>query len=85
MHSFAAGPVAEEVPPWSSECRLDINEKGDFWDDVNGGCLDPVKVRAARVEELEWMVKRGVFIKVRELERRTKQSKPLTLKWVDRV
>lgn len=68
MRSFAAGPVAEESFAWSSECWLDINGREEFWDDVNGGWLDPTKVKAARAEELELMVKRGVFIKVPELE-----------------
>ena len=85
MHSFAAVPVAEESFAWSSECWLDINGKEEFWDDVNGGWLDPAKVTAASAEELEWMVKRGVFIKVPELECRTKQGRPLTLKWVDTI
>ena len=33
--------------------------------------------------QLEWMMTRGVFIKVPELECKTKQGNPLTLKWVD--
>ena len=48
LEAYAAGPVAEE--PVLTE---DVRE--EFWDAVNGGCLEPERVREARSEELGWI------------------------------
>ena len=48
LETYAAGPVAEE-----QVLTEDVAE--ELWDTVNGGYLDPEKVRAARAEELQWV------------------------------
>ena len=53
-----------------------------YWDDVNGGWLDPEKVKAARKEELDWIVKQHVFEKVADTE---VEGKKLSLRWIDTV
>ncbi|CAK0841849.1 unnamed protein product [Prorocentrum cordatum] len=64
INSFeGVGPVPDEeaqyfkpdAPPGAAE------SDNWYWDDVNGGWLDPAGVRAARQEELAWMKHREVF------------------------
>ena len=52
MHS--AGPVPEEP-------LVPAGEWDAYWDDVNGGYLDPVLVRAARAEERKWMKQENIY------------------------
>ena len=80
QHSFAAGPVAEQSFPVEAEWFAGEDR---YWDDMNGGWLDPAAVRAARKEELDWMEAREVMKAVPEKECREKQGRPLTLKWLD--
>ena len=52
QHAFSAGPVAEQSFPADASWFAGGEQ---YWDDVNGGWLDPTKVKAARQEELDWM------------------------------
>ena len=75
-----AGPVpTEDDRLWMKRQQEHFK---DYWDDVNGGWLDPEKVEQARKEELDWILKQGVFEKVREEECRGKR---LSLRWIDTV
>ena len=81
------GPVPEE--PLFEEFEggpdpMEFELEGEFWDDVNGGWLDPTLVRAARDEEVQWMETRKVFeIEKADVCWRETGRKPVTLKWVD--
>eukprot|EP00959_Pyramimonas_sp_CCMP1952_P025191 528422-Pyramimonas_sp.AAC.1 len=55
-----------------------------YWDDVNGGWLDPAMVRKAREEEVGWLRRQEVY------EKRTLKeclevtgAKPIRLMWLD--
>ena len=55
-----------------------------YWDDVNGGWLEPEFVQKARKEELDWVKKQGVYTVVDENTCWKETGKaPITLKWVD--
>ena len=60
LEAKLSGPVPE-TPPMSDATDVYLGTD-QFWDDVNGGWLDPVKVRSARREEVEWIKKRGVLL-----------------------
>ncbi|CAK0837809.1 unnamed protein product, partial [Prorocentrum cordatum] len=87
INSFeGVGPVPDEeaqyfkpdAPPGAAE-----SDKW-YWDDVNGGWLDPAGVRAARQEELAWMKHREVFEPSdEETCRRLTARAPLRTRWVD--
>ena len=81
-NAFAAGPVCEEADGKAFSAE-DLNDESQhrFWDDVNGGWLDPIRVRAARRLEVDWIVKRNVLKIVKRTE--TKGKKLLDLRWVD--
>ena len=81
-NAFAAGPVCEETEGQSFSAD-DFNDESQdrFWDDANGGWLDPVKVAAARQLEVDWIKKRNVLKIVKRTE--TKGKKLLDLRWVD--
>ena len=55
-----------------------------FWDDVNGGYLDPVRVTAARKDEMSWVDKQELLdiVEVSQCYEETGKA-PITLKWVD--
>ena len=62
----------------------DSSNSEGYWDHVNGGWLDPVRVRAARKLELEYIKKMEVYKKVphnRAMERTGK--KPIQVRWID--
>ena len=40
--------------------ELNSIREGKYWDDAKGGWLDPVLVRKAREEEMQYIKKRGV-------------------------
>ena len=54
------------------------------WDDVNGSPLDPDMVRAARMEEIQFYRRMGVYVKVplEECYQQTGRA-PVGVKWVD--
>ncbi|CAK0906615.1 unnamed protein product, partial [Prorocentrum cordatum] len=87
INSFeGVGPVPDEeaqyfkpdAPPGAAE------SDNWYWDDVNGGWLDPAGARAARQEELAWMKHREVFEPSdEETCRRLTGRAPLRTRWVD--
>ena len=86
VYAFDAGPVPEEDEYWDTDAYEGFTDeaKQEFWDDVNGGWLEAGKVRQARKEEMDWMSARQVFTIVSDSEcKRSKQSKPLTWRWLD--
>ena len=52
---------------------------------VDGQWIDPKLLKAGREEEIEYMMKHGVFEVVDEKECYAHHQKPLTLKWVDKM
>ena len=76
-----------------------INEEEEFWkqlsdsDDTivepvldahSGAVLDVDKVRAARQEELTWVHKQGIYIKVPLTEAQQSGKPVITMKWIDK-
>ena len=54
------------------------------WDDVKDGPLDPRAVYEARMEEIDFMKKEGVYEKVPVEEcRRVKGGNPTSVRWID--
>ena len=91
LHSLSHGPVPDAGPV--------INEEEEFWkqlpdsDDTivepvldahSGAVLDVDKVRAARQEELAWVHKQGIYIKVPLTEAQQSGKPVITMKWIDR-
>ena len=71
----SGGPTAELLELWN---QPDYQE---YWDDVNGGFLDPRLVREARLLELDW--KERVYDYRSRTEAEEKGIKPIPLMWVD--
>ena len=71
-----AGPVPDE-----GDCPTEL---GDKWR-VDGMWIDPKLLIAGRKEEMEYMMKKGVFDVVDEKECYGNGCKPLMLKWVDKM
>ena len=61
-----AGPTAEMPEVW---CNKDYEE---YWDDVNGGFLDPQLTRAARQLEMDWVLKEKVYSYIERIEKMDK-------------
>ena len=91
LHSLSHGPVPDAGPV--------INEEEEFWkqlpdrdetivepvlDAHSGAVLDVDKVRAARQEELAWVHKQNVYIKVPLAEAQRSGKPVVTMKWIDR-
>ena len=70
--------IPREIPPEAEE------ELESYWDDANGGWLDPKLVRAARAEELAAIKSYKVYEKrpIEECLRET-GKKPMAIRWVD--
>ena len=66
------------------ECQNGEAMDGWAWDDVKDQALDVKKVRAARQEEIQYMMKKGVWreVDIQECWDRTGKA-PVTVKWVD--
>ena len=73
----SGGPTAELPEPWN---QPDYQE---YWDDVNGGFLDPRLVHEARPLELDWIKKERVFDYRSRTEAEEKGIKHIPLVWVD--
>ena len=61
-------------------------DPSDEWaiDDVSGAPLDPVKVKAARQEEIDYIRKMGLYVKVPITECFEKTGKkPIGVRWID--
>ena len=77
VDAYAAGPVPEEP-------AMPAGDWYQYWDDVNGGYLDPAGVEEARALEMDYIHKQEVWKRVplsQCLEEIGKQ--PIPLKWVD--
>eukprot|EP00959_Pyramimonas_sp_CCMP1952_P201814 4220142-Pyramimonas_sp.AAC.1 len=61
-----------------------LNDGERYWDDVNGGWLDPVMVREARKCEVDWLRRQEVHEK-RPLQecREVTRANPIKLFWID--
>ena len=57
----------------------------EYWDDVNGGFLNPHLVQEARLLELDWIKKEKVYDYRPRAEAEKKGIKPIPLIWVDTV
>ena len=77
LHSFAAGPHNDEpeLPggEWDDE----------YVDDIKGGALDADMVRAGRAEEIDWIMKQKVFMKVPIETARNENARINDMKWID--
>ena len=73
----SGGPTAELPGLWN---QPDYKE---YWDDVNGGFLNPRLVREARLLELDWIKKEKVYEYRPRAEAEKKGVKPVFLMWVD--
>ena len=60
-------------------------EDGGWWavDDVTGEQLDPVRVKAARREELAYFRSMGVYEKVPIEEAAAAGQRPIAVRWID--
>ena len=62
----------------------DLEEGGAYWDDLSGKALDPIRVRAARQEEMGEIAKHAVYTKVPISEAwRVTEKGPIGTRWVD--
>ncbi|MCR9103517.1 MAG: hypothetical protein NXI25_26465, partial [bacterium] len=75
-----SGPTPDE---YVEQEELYKEEFGQFVDDVTGTELPAHLVKAARKEELGWLHKEGVYVKVPRRICEGKGMKPLQLKWLD--
>jgi len=73
--SALAGPIPEED---------EMTDTSYFWDDVNGGILEPNLTAAARKEELDWVEKGKVMdiVPMQQCYDETGRG-PETLRWID--
>ena len=65
-------------------CRESLNEEERYWDDVNGGWLDPQMVQETRRLEVDRFRKQDMYEK-RSFEecRKTTEQSPIKLMWID--
>ena len=73
----SGGPTAELPELWNQPYYK------EYWDDVNGGFLNPRLVREARLLELDWIKKEKVYDYGSRVEAEKKGTKPILLLWVD--
>ena len=91
LNSVGAGPVPDSPPVIDEEQEFyeqpppaDAQIQGAGIDANAGAELDPVKVAAARREELDWVHKQHLYEKVPEEQCYAAGKAPITMKWVDR-
>ena len=80
-----ATPVIDEEEEWYNRL-LDSDEyvTGPVYDSNTGVELDPESVKKARMEELAWMKKQEIYVKVPLAEAEACGKKVISLKWVGR-
>eukprot|EP00929_Paragymnodinium_shiwhaense_P048611 TRINITY_DN24555_c0_g1_i1.p1 TRINITY_DN24555_c0_g1~~TRINITY_DN24555_c0_g1_i1.p1 ORF type:complete len:587 (+),score=99.23 TRINITY_DN24555_c0_g1_i1:363-2123(+) len=77
VEAVQSGPVCEEPAVPDGEWYA-------YWDDVNGGYLDPKLVEEARASERDWVAKQQVCVVVPVAECWAETGKlPIPLRWVD--
>ena len=65
------------------EEHVDVVGAEQFFDHVNGGDLDPTRVKAARMEEMKYFRKMRVYDKVPRSKCWNRNKKTIKLRWVD--
>ena len=77
--------VAEEMKNKYRTVEESNDEVLDMaWDDVSGAELDPNKVKQARAEEVEYVHKMNLYVKVPKKQCYEKTGKgPITVRWID--
>eukprot|EP00435_Cladocopium_sp_Y103_P068786 s76_g32.t1 len=73
MEEMVGGPAPDDTVEWD-------HQMNEFVDDSSGQLLDAELVKRARQEELDWLRKENVYVRVKAEEC---TGKPLQLKWVD--
>eukprot|EP00435_Cladocopium_sp_Y103_P033093 s1902_g8.t1 len=73
IEEMVGGPAPDDAVEWD-------HQMSEFVDDSSGQLLDAELVRKARQEELDWLRKENVYVRV-SADQCT--GKPLQLKWVD--
>ena len=64
--------------------ELNSIREGKYWNDVKGGWLDPVLIRKAREEEMQYVKKHAVYEKVPMSQRWQETEKnPIKTGWAD--
>ena len=63
--------------------KEDTMHEAVAYDDVSGVQLDPKEVLRARIEEVEWMRKKGVYRKITRQEAKRRGMKIVKSRWVD--
>ena len=80
----ACGVLRNMVKEEQAEVCQVSEERAEVWDDLSGLPLDPIRVKAARTEEMAEFGKHGVYVKVPIAECREKTGKdPIGTRWVD--
>ena len=86
VEALDTGPTLDEPPPeWRPEPAAPYETRvGRFFDSVTGFELDPERVRKARAEEVDFMLKLGVW-KVVDVNEATAVTgrPPISVSWVD--
>ena len=73
-----------EIESWVQEIQGEIREGDIGWDDVNGIPLELADVQAARSEEAQYMLNRGMFdFRPREESFEKTGRAPILTRWVD--
>ena len=73
VEEMIGGPVSDDNVEWDYQME-------QFYATTSGAELDPTLVKEARAEELKWIHKEGVYVRVPASEC---EGVPLKLKWVD--
>eukprot|EP00435_Cladocopium_sp_Y103_P070140 s53_g34.t1 len=73
IEEMVGGPAPDDTVEWD-------HQMSEFVDDSSGQLLDTELVKKARQEELDWLRKENVYVRVSAEECK---GKPLQLKWVD--
>ncbi|CAK0892634.1 unnamed protein product [Prorocentrum cordatum] len=83
VHVKLEGPVPVAPEPYEAG-RESLDDDERYWDDVNGGWLDPQMVREERRREVQWLHKQDVYEKrtIEECRQVTGQP-PIKLMWID--
>ena len=84
----SSGELMKVAKELQSRCKVveEDEQEGleEAWDDVSGAQPDPTAVRAARIEEVEYIHKMALYTKVPLTECKNKTGKaPISVRWID--
>ena len=82
LAAATAGPVPVGPEPFEAG-RESLSEDERYWDDVNGGWLDPHMVREERRREVDWLHKQDVYEKRIDECRQATGQPPIKLMWIN--